>query len=62
LNKIDTPVDKLSTFLTEDVHDKLDIKIIEGLFNILYKKELISKKEFNLLIAHLNHKLQEFSE
>jgi len=62
LNKIDTQVDKLSTFLTEDVQNKLDLKIIEGLFTILYKQELISKKEFNLLIAHLNHKLHEVSK
>ena len=62
MNKIDTQVDKLSTFLTEDVQNKLDLKIIEGLFTILYKQELISKKEFNLLIAHLNHKLQEVSK
>ena len=62
MNKIDTPVDKLSTFLTEDVQDKLDLKIIEGLFTILNKQELISKKEFNLLYAHLNHKLHELSK
>lgn len=62
MNKIDTQVDKLSTFLTEDVQDILDLKIIEGLFTILYKQELISKKELNLLIAHLNHKLHEVSK
>ena len=62
MNKLDTQTDRLSTFLTEDVQDKLDLKIIEGLFTILYKQELISKKEFNLLIAHLNHKLYEISK
>lgn len=38
---------------------KIDYKIIESLFYILYKNELISQKEYNLLIAHLNRKLQE---
>lgn len=45
--------------LTEDNKNKLDLKLVGALFNILYKRDLISKKEFNLLIAQLNHKLQE---
>lgn len=45
--------------LTEDNKNKLDLKLVGALFNILYKRDLISKKEFYLLIAQLNHKLQE---
>ena len=39
----------------------LDLKIVEALFTILYKNNLISSKEYNTLIAHLNRKLQEYS-
>lgn len=52
----------LNEFSTDFVKDKLELKLIEALFSILYKKDLINKKEYNLLIAHLNHKLQDISE
>lgn len=62
MSKIDTPKDIPNLFPTENIKDKLDLKIVEALFSILYKNELINKKEYNLLIAHLNHKLQEIPE
>lgn len=62
MSKIDTPKDIPNLFPTENIKDKLDLKIVEALFSILYKKELINKKEYNLLIAQLNHKLQDIPE
>lgn len=62
MSRTDTPIDTINLFLTENIKNKLDLKIIEALFSILYKKDLINKKEYNLLIAHLNHKLQDISE
>lgn len=52
-------INNSSVLLTDDIKNKLDLKIVGALFNILYKKDLISKKELNLLIAQLNNKLQE---
>ena len=62
MSRTDTPINIINLFLTENIKNKLDLKIIEALFSILYKKDLINKKEYNLLIAHLNHKLQDISE
>jgi len=65
LNEIDvysSITNKQDIFLKKDIKDKLDLKIIEALFSILYKKKLINKKEYNLLIAQLNHKLHEIPE
>lgn len=46
--------------LSKETREALDLKIVEALFNILYKNNLISCKEYNTLIAHLNRKLKEF--
>ena len=65
MNEIDiysSITNKQDIFLKKDIKDKLDLKIIEALFNILYKKELINIKEYNLLIVQLNHKLHEIPE
>lgn len=51
---------ELNQFISDVGVSKIDYKIVESLFYILYKNELISKKEYNLLITHLNRKLQEF--
>lgn len=47
--------------LSKETREALDLKIVEALFNILYKNNLISSKEHTTLIAHLNRKLKEFS-
>lgn len=52
---------ELNKLLTNESKKLLDLKIVEALFNILYKNNLISSKEYNTLIAHLNRKLQEHS-
>ncbi len=62
MSKIDTPKNISNIIPTENIKNKLDFKIVEALFSILYKKELINKKEYNLLIAQLNHKLQDIPE
>lgn len=54
--------DKLNISLSDNDRNKLDLKIVEALFDILYKKELVNKKEYNSLIAHLNRKLQEIQK
>jgi len=62
LSKIDNLKNISNIIPTENIKNKLDFKIVEALFSILYKKELINKKEYNLLIAQLNHKLQDIPE
>ena len=62
MSKIDTTKNISNIIPTENIKNKLDFKIVEALFCILYKKELLNKKEYNLLIAQLNHKLQDIPE
>jgi len=62
LTKIDNSKEIINIFQAENIKDKLELKMVEALFSILYKNELINKKEYNLLITHLNHKLQEIPE
>lgn len=50
---------ELNKLLNNESKKLLDLKIVEALFSILYKNNLISSKEYNILIAHLNRKLQE---
>ncbi len=52
---------ELNKLLNNESKKLLDLKIVEALFTILYKNNLISSKEYNTLIAHLNRKLQECS-
>lgn len=52
---------ELNKLLNNESKKLLDLKIVEALFSILYKNNLISSKEYNTLIAHLNRKLQEYS-
>ena len=52
---------ELNKLLDNESKKLLDLKIVEALFTILYKNNLISSKEYNPLIAHLNRKLQEYS-
>ena len=52
---------ELNKLLDNESKKLLDLKIVEALFTILYKNNLISSKEYNTLIAHLNRKLQEYS-
>lgn len=62
MTKIDNSKEIINIFQAENIKDKLELKMVEALFSILYKNELINKKEYNLLITHLNHKLQEIPE
>lgn len=62
MTKIDNSKEIINIFQAENIKDKLELKMVEALFSILYKNELINKKEYNLLITHLNHKLQEITE
>lgn len=52
---------ELNKLLNNESKKLLDLKIVEALFSILYKNNLISSKEYNTLIAHLSRKLQEYS-
>lgn len=52
---------ELNKLLNNESKKLLDLKIVEALFSILYKNNLINSKEYNTLIAHLNRKLQKYS-